>query len=772
MRTDRRLNVCVALMCVLATVMLGTSQDSSTLPVIALVVAATSLLFTDFLEWFHLHRYLAGAAGMIAGVNAFMQSQTGGLESQFISVANLLIHLQMILMFQKKTIRIFWQLITLSLLQVVVAAALNLFVLFGPLLVLYTAFALAALLLFFVQRDTSPFLGSTRRTSENADDFIQLEATHAFATSERRRAGRGTAAAGLYRHFVLLSFSTVIVSAGMFLLMPRFGDGVWRAKTTSVQTGFGDDMDLSDSGSIYENPSVVMRVSFFDQATDEPYSVSGYPYFRGRIMDEYRRGKWTSSPERTLEKESMDPLESPKRVYSAVRQQVHMQSERAEVVFTVAPACGLNDATKSMRISRQTFEVRYFPDADDDPVEYSIGTLGFRNGLQSEFVPMLRPTNEAVENRRALQVRRDLPALTAKATEIVAGIPADRVLERARKLEAHFTNGSAGYQYSLDPSALRDPNTWRDPNEDFVMNHKTGHCQFFASALALMLRSQGIPARVVQGFRADSYNIVGGYYQLRQMDAHAWVEAAIPPEQMPSDEILPVEGLEGTGGWVRLDPTPAGDQIVQSVAVSAWRQRLSDTVDYMQLLWSEYVLGLNEKRQRKAIYQPIQQAFKSMATIMFSRELWAARWQAIRARFRGDVFTQENVRDAVIAVAVLTVAFYAVRFAGRLVWGFFAASWRGSSRRRRPQVEFYRRLERTLAKHGIRRARAQTQFEFAQLAADQIRARVTDTAVAEIPVNVVNLFYRVRFGAGRLDNVEVQRLENWLVTLQQSLAKR
>ena len=109
MTSERLLQSCVASMAALATLMLGTSQDSIMLPVIAIAVAISSLIFTDFLGWFHLHRFVAGAAGVIAGINAFVQSRDGGLETQFISVANLLIHLQIILLFQTKTHRINWR---------------------------------------------------------------------------------------------------------------------------------------------------------------------------------------------------------------------------------------------------------------------------------------------------------------------------------------------------------------------------------------------------------------------------------------------------------------------------------------------------------------------------------------------------------------------------------------------------------------------------------------------------------------------------------------
>ena len=211
-----------------------------------------------------------------------MQSQAAGLESQFISVANLLIHLQIILLFQKKAPRIYWQLITLSLLQVVVAAALNLFVMFGPLLVLYTCFAISALLLFFVYRQVDPYLLPDDQVSKNHDQTVEVVATQQFALAGSASPPRRTLLSATYVwDFILLGVSTIVVSAGVFLLMPRFGDDVWRAKSKATTGLSEDEVDLQDVGSIYENPTVVMRVSFLDETTKQPYRVSGYPYFRG-----------------------------------------------------------------------------------------------------------------------------------------------------------------------------------------------------------------------------------------------------------------------------------------------------------------------------------------------------------------------------------------------------------------------------------------------------------------------------------------------------------
>ncbi len=765
MSTEKLLQFCVSSMAVLATVMLGTSQENSVLPVAAFLAATVALIFTDYFRWFSLHPIVAGAFGLIAGLYALVQSQTHSLADQFVSVANLLIHLQIILLFQKKSIRIYWQLITLSLLQVVVAAALNLFVFFGPLLVLYTGVAICAMVLFFIYRETHPLFESTSRRDQ--DSFIRVQTAQPKASDRkdpRKRPRRNLIRLSGFRSFAMLSISTLVTSLAVFLLMPRFGDGVWRpSKAKSAATGFnGDEIDL-DSSSLYENPSVVMRVSFTDEETKEPYMITGSPYFRGSALSEYENGSWFRV--RDLEKKYMDPLDRPQRLISAVRQTVNLETPKRQVVFSLPPAVALEDTTDSIRIKHRTNETRYYPENNEDPAVYSLGTMGLKNGMQSQYSP--KHSKVGNENRRRqAQVRRYMPRLASLASDIVKSLPEEDHLARARLLESYFTSGRNNFTYSLDAGEVVQPEL--DRVVDFVLNHKKGHCQYYASALALMLRSQGIPSRIVVGYRAETYNVVGNYYQLREMDAHAWVEAGIPADQIPKDEVLPAEGIPGDA-WVRLDPTPSGDLSIAGARISPWKAKIGDTVDYMQLLWSEYVLGLNEKRQRRAIYEPLQALFKNSTMLLFSREIWVARWESLLQRFQGDLFTRDNIRDSVIAVAVLIASFFVLRTIWRLLGKGFSRI-RRRDRQRRPQVEFYARFEKLLAKYGIRRRIEQTPLEFASVAQQRLTQLSADASLREIPKNTVDLFYRVRFGSGPLDTDEAERLENSLSRLQNFLA--
>ncbi len=115
-----------------------------------------------------------------------------------------------------------------------------------------------------------------------------------------------------------------------------------------------------------------------------------------------------------------------------------------------------------------------------------------------------------------------------------AGLAAGDRYGRAKLLE--HTLSSSPFEYTLNRPP---PAEGVDPIEDFVVRNQRGHCEYFASALALMLRSQNIPARIVLGFRGGEWNSVGSFYDVRQLHAHAWVEAYLEPEQIPEAELPP-----------------------------------------------------------------------------------------------------------------------------------------------------------------------------------------------------------------------------------------
>ncbi len=184
--------------------------------------------------------------------------------------------------------------------------------------------------------------------------------------------------------------------------------------------------------------------------------------------------------------------------------------------------------------------VVHFPAAALRRTEY--GTFEAPRGLQTD-------TRYTVESRIARKAGRffdphsppprpqdlDLPEafdprIAALADSITAGVDSRR--ERAVALETHLRTG---YEYSLS-SVFTSQN--RTPLSEFLFETRLGHCEYFAAALAVMLRTQDIPTRLSTGYSATTYNPITGRFEVRVLDGHAWVEAWIDD------------------AWMLLEPTP------------------------------------------------------------------------------------------------------------------------------------------------------------------------------------------------------------------------
>ena len=254
--------------------------------------------------------------------------------------------------------------------------------------------------------------------------------------------------------------------------------------------------------------------------------------------------------------------------------------------------------------------------------DYELGTIAIQNGRQVSLVPAddfdalvpgryptkTRPPNICCKCRTS----RPTAPIRWRACERMAETVGKRPswnpisISKSPKPSTGYLRASGKFEYS---EVGQKRTTGVDPLEDFVTTHRRGHCEYFAGALALMLRSQGIPARVAIGYRAGEWNSAGGYYHVRQLHAHAWVEALLEPEHYSDQNLFPGADWE-RGAWLTLDATPfsqsaVGDGLSRGLWGRAWMY-----VDYLQVLWGRFVSGLNYTTQQEAIYQPLAALFR------------------------------------------------------------------------------------------------------------------------------------------------------------------
>ena len=374
-------------------------------------------------------------------------------------------------------------------------------------------------------------------------------------------------------------------------------------------------------------------------------------------------------------------------------------------------------------------------------------TTAFRRGRQATVVPCTARPDE----NELLQVPSDeVPSLANLARRWLAepGLPADRRMDRVRYLERQLRD-SGKFTYSLKPQQ-RDYRI--DPIQDFLTNHPQGHCEYFATTLTLMLRSQGIPARMVVGYKCDEYNPLGNFFQVRQLHAHTWVEAYLEPQHVTDD---PDDPQWRNGGWLRLDPTPGTDE--DPGAVETALAPVGRSLDWFDSLWNNYVMEMDRSRQRQAIYEPVVRWWKDTWRRLSDPESWRELWRRIvwsvnpRHWNLSQWFSWRGGLVAMAISLVMVLLFRAARVLLRAARRWLWPDEDAEEAADRVEVEFYRRLGAIMARHGMRRPSGQTQREFAAVARRQLAERLGDPRLAPLPGEIITVFYHVRFGRLPLD---------------------
>ena len=381
----------------------------------------------------------------------------------------------------------------------------------------------------------------------------------------------------------------------------------------------------------------------------------------------------------------------------------------------------------------------------------TIATTVFQHGFQLDLVPC----QEWIDRKKLLQVPDSgLEALQSLAVQWDAEsqcTPSD-IVGRARFMERQFLQ-SPEFSYQLG-GTIRDYDL--DPLEDFIAYNPRGHCEYFAGALALMLRSVGIGARVIIGFKTEAQGF-NASCTIRQSDAHAWVEVYVPPETMPNRLIGPYRQWWQRGGWLRLDPTPASND---STMMSALSLRWTDLRHVIQSFWNEYVLNMTQNRQAVWIYEPLYQAGQFIVHRLFNWEFWKEfgtdmLWY-YRSFFSDTPQQERQMGDGFYLIPPFVILGLLSLACWRLTSMLLSSRKRtAEAMRRRITVEFYFRMESILAKLGHLRRIDVTPLEFAR-----------QSSFTPLMLPIVDAFYRVRFGGAVLSEAESKLIQQTLAQLE------
>jgi hypothetical protein len=540
-----------------------------------------------------------------------------------------------------------------------------------------------------------------------------LVAIATFISMEMRRSERETLAASLPPQqdikfhsslagvSAILGLLTLAGAALIFFILPRINSSGY-LRNLGVQgammSGFSQEVSLGGIGQIQQSSSVVMHVQVLDGKLPEDVK------WRGIALANFDGLRWYNAPEvPTFHGLYNSPLDlthiSNFSFYSGSESVPHLSNLSYRVVmepvglnlFFLAPApLKINGDYRVLEIKSDgsIFTTR--------PAEGSIGA-GESESAQTIGVysaeadtrnpePYVRDSNSRDYPPHVAFLYLQMPRLDPRIAQLARQVTAQAGsnYERAKAVEQYLRTN---FGYTLQLPGMREA----DPLARFLFERKKGHCEYFASSMAMMLRALRIPARVVNGFRGGEYNDLTGSYIVREKDAHSWVEAYFPEY-----------------GWVTFDPTPAGP----SAAPATGWSRLALYMDAAGQLWREWIVNYDFSHQVR-LRTEISTKTGNVQT-SFRSWLWQ-KYQSI-VQTMGDWQRRlEALSPAEMAVCCLLLGLLlALPFAPR-AWRRWerARMLRNPQRAPRTSASFwYLRLLRTLARRGMRKQAAQTPEEF------------------------------------------------------------
>jgi hypothetical protein len=645
--------------------------------------------------------------------------------SQDILQAN--VHFLVVLMVNKLlTLRYrkdFLQLYVISLLELLASAAMTVELGYGAVFLAYLLVATWTMLLYHLR-------------TEAGQQEASGEAREQWLGSPSAPGGSGPITGSFFWTTNGIAVSAFCLTVVIFFLIPRIGVGfLHNNRMNFIRTaGFSERVNLGVIGAIKLDPTIVMRVEFPDIKGPIPDRMYAERlYLRGMAYDLYDGRSWANSFRRhSLDRWPSGDFRIASSRTAGLRQDIMIEALDTTVLFGVSFVHSIRGNFNTIQVdamgglslpdrSASRFQYTAFSTLSRLREDERVATgLAYPKNIKEDYLGLPRSSQRMADLARA--------ATTGATT----------AYERAALLERFLRDS---YRYSLDVGTDNSEN----PVEEFLFVRKTGYCEHYASAMVLMLRTLGIPARLVTGFLIGEWNDFGGYYTVRQQDAHAWVEVFFPQS-----------------GWIVFDPTPN----IAAAPPNPLLAMAGRIVDSVRLRWYRYVIqySLGDQvrlaqgvRERGDTFRAqVVEWFASVGRMTAS--IRAAVDRALsRVPFHAGAPAVPKLPPGMSWVPVVVVVLLTML----LVWRRLTRrSVMVLSGRQQAAVRLYVRMLKLLETRGLRKAPAMTPMEFAGLVSDQW------SVAGRCVRGVTDLYCRVRFGQAPLSQEELQSAESLLASLR------
>jgi transglutaminase-like putative cysteine protease len=506
-------------------------------------------------------------------------------------------------------------------------------------------------------------------------------------------------------NFLIIPALLLVSSGVFFLIIPRmemgYGGGGMRREMVS---GFSEEVFLSETGKISSSPRVAMRVRLGRNGYDDRRFI----HVRGISLDLYDGVSWRRSDIREYrlrEDESGWFLISPElaRKGDLVREEIYLEPVSSRVLFAAGRPARVQgpfrylyaDLSGSLFLLSQHFHRKnYLVYADmsiPDPARLEEAGEVYPFSVRSKYLR--------------------LPIVSPEIEELALRIAGDKVTPygKAVAIESYLRENYS-YTTELVPGRLT-----ASPLYNFLFENKEGHCEYFATAMAVLLRSLGVPARVVNGYLRGEYNPIGRYYLIRARDAHSWVEVYFPGY-----------------GWLAFDPTPIAeyDRLIGLRSLSF----IGSLIDSARLAWDRRIVfySLNDQEQYIEIMKERLASLSANVSSFFSFSFL--------------------LKVLLIGVSLFLLLLF-------LPFKLPLFRWRKGKDEAAPW--FYRRFLKVLKKKGFQREPHLTPGEFAF----SLRPRFPgDLDSVEL---ITRWYYLVRYGRIRLSADDDEKINKALAALKE-----
>lgn len=612
--------------------------------------------------------------------------------------------------------RDFLHLYAISLIALLASAALTTQIWYAPFFFIYLVIGVWTLLLYHLLQEqeelAEPQQGHTQAAPSTAP-LPRLTARFFWTTNAMAASAFG----------ITLLF---------FFLIPRVGVGFFQNNhgENLRTTGFSEHVDLGVMGPVKQDPSIVMRVELPERTGRnskwEPL------YLRGVAYNRYDGKSWSNSlphrrmltelPEDTFTLRTSGTKPAP--TARQLRQDILLEPLDTTVLFgTPFPT-----SVKGHFLSLQSdlMGSLYLPAPLHTRTQYTVySSPTTLHATEKKSAALLYPDF-------ILQQYLQVPAVNEQVLELARQItqPATSIAQAVALLHTHLLTH---YRYNLDVPSLESPH----PLEDFLLTRKTGYCEHYATAMVVMLRSVGIPARLVTGFLATEWNEFGGYYTVRQRDAHAWVEVYFPQS-----------------GWITMDPTPPSPDAVGPT----WWQSANSAMDSVRLQWDRMFVHYSAHDQFTAV-QGIREGGEAVRTgLSETLSALSAQGVAIVSHMVISLTPSGLPHFAIALVLALAAVYGGIAILRRLRNRTTQHS--PFSTQQQTVIALYNAMLQCCAQQGITKPVSATSVEFLE----QIRTRWGEAW--PLVDSVTRLYTHVRFGEAALTDEALATAEAQVRTLR------